>query len=102
MSQFILDASDHMEDAYHYSIRGQNEMSLGTLTMLSDEMYAAFLIGAQLVSLINKKGGGYKVTSSFSRWDAWLNASDLSYKYGEGQNVAEMSHQHTVGCLQAS
>ena len=68
-------------------------MSLGTFTMLSDEMYAAFLIKAQLVSLYNKKDGGFTVTSSKTRWDAWLETSDLSYKYGEGQNVAEMSNK---------
>ena len=69
MPQFILDASASMDNAYHYSIQGRNVMSLGTFSMLSDKMYAAFLflIGTQLVSLINKKGGRFKVTLSRTR-----------------------------------
>jgi len=93
LAEFILDAASLIEEAYHYSVRGKNEMSFGTFSMLSDELYAATLIVGRLVTFEKPKEGGFLVKAATSEWTKWLDDCDLSYKHGDGRNVAEMSSQ---------
>ena len=68
LGQFVLAASSQIDDAYHFSVRGNNEMSFSSFTMLTEDIYAATLIAGELVGLENRKDG-LRVTSSKNRWD---------------------------------
>ena len=55
--ELITDAGLNLDEAYWFTIRGNNEMSLSSLTMLTEERYAALLLAGKLVT-IRKKGKG--------------------------------------------
>ena len=92
LSQFVLDAADEVQDVYHLSIRGHNEMSLISFLMQTEEQYAATLIAAELVRFIDGKDGLFVKASRRDGWDQWLETDDLAYNHGFGHDVAEMSH----------
>jgi len=55
--ELITDAGLNLDEAYWFTIRGNNEMSLSSLTMLTEERYAVLLLAGKLVT-IRKKGKG--------------------------------------------
>ena len=55
--ELIADAGLNLDEAYWFTIKGTNEMSLSSLSMLTKERHTALLLAGKLVT-IRKKGKG--------------------------------------------
>ena len=92
LAEFVTTAVHELEEAFHFTVRGNNEMSLSTLTMLTREIFAATLIVGGFVKFKRWSGELRVSTSKFIIWDEWLLEHELSYLDGYRKDVAEMSH----------
>ena len=79
--------------AHWFTVRGDNELGLCLLTMLSVEEYATVLLLAGLLSVTNNnQSGGYNVkTSDSTYWTPFLDEYQQEYKLRE-REVAEATH----------
>ena len=89
LAQFITQASQEIDHAFHFTVRGHNELSFGTFCMLSEEQYACMLLSAGLVEVTMSQ----KVYQKTSEWSSWIEDHDLD-KHGLG--LAEISISHVL------
>ena len=90
--RFLLDAALNIGDVYWFTVRGNNELALSTLTMVPEEHYAALLLAAELVTLNRVSGGGYMIKSTKEgHWDPLIDEGGLSNKNKVSQGYSEIT-----------
>ena len=88
--ELITDAGLNLDEAYWFTIRGNNEMSLSSLTMLTEERYAALLLAGKLVTIRGKGKGLQVMSSKYTHWDTLVEGAGLTSKDG-GLDIAEVT-----------
>ena len=66
MLELITNAGLNFNEAYWLSISGNNEMSLSSPTMLTEERYTVVLLMGKLVTKWNKGKGLYVMLSKYT------------------------------------
>ena len=90
--RFLYDVALKIGEAYWFTVRGNNEMGLSTLTMLPQEHYAALLLAAELVTLRGGGSKGYTIASTKeSHWDPLIDEGKLSNKNEVSKGYAEIT-----------
>lgn len=81
----------HEGGEYNYTVRGTNERSLMSLTMLTEEEYAFGLLLSGVVTVKKGKDGPYVISSKIM-WEGLLRGleTDDNLLKGEGWNLAEV------------